>query len=57
MLQVCKSKCSIAHRCLAHQVTTPHHFREKELVEFEPELKEECCGFWDASEEDDTDSH
>jgi len=60
MNQVCKSVCGVAHRCLAHKVTTNLLFRDHELVDGEPELMkdgaEDCHMFWDARE-DDTDSH
>jgi hypothetical protein len=56
-LKVCKSQCKCAHYCLAHKVTTPHHFRDKELVDGEPSLEEECPLFWDARNDDDSDTH
>ncbi len=42
---------------MSHRVTTDRTFRQADLVEFEPELKEQCCSFKDARKDDDTDSH
>ncbi len=53
MNKVCKSQCRCAHYCLAHRVTTNLVFREHELIEGEPDLKEDCPLFWNAREEDD----
>jgi len=54
MLQVCKSVCKLAPRCLAHRVTTNIYFRQHELVEGEPELEKDCRLYWDINEDTDT---